>query len=115
MTNLQNTSHKETNSLESSKPKLNAKDKMKLLNLLTVILPAQKRFGTTEREMEAIIEVWARALGEYSIQQIVDAAWKYVKIRPDVPAASDINNIIKHGYPEARDNRYVKPTQSEIL
>jgi hypothetical protein len=102
MTTNQSILNNEKPSGENIKNKLNAKDKLKLLNLITVVLPAQKRFGTTEREMEAIIEVWARALGEYTTQQIVDATWKYVKMRPDFPSAADIANLIEYKHPDGK-------------
>lgn len=108
------------NAIDSQKNirrKLPAKDKLKLLNLMTVILPAQKRFGTTEKELEAIIEVWARALGEFTIEQITAATWQYVKMRPDVPAVCQIENIIRYGHPDGEQKKpgIQRPTQTDIL
>jgi hypothetical protein len=117
MKNHQNSLSSEIGSLKSSKQKLKPNDKMKLLNLLTVILPMQNRYGTTEKEIEAIIEGWARALGEFDIKSIVDATWAYIRIRPDIPAPAKIINIIRFGHPDGEKTHTGMriPTQSEIL
>lgn len=96
----------------ASKQKLKPNDRMKLLNLLTVVLPMQKRYGTSEKELEAILEGWTRALGEFNIQQIVDATWFYVKRYPDIPAPSQIENIIRYNRIERPQNPL--PTQRDI-
>lgn len=102
---------------QNTKLKLNANGKMKLVNLLTVIMPAQKRYGTTPAEIEAIVEVWSRALGEFDIQQIIDATWQYVKMRPDIPAPSQIENLIRYNHPDGKQEpKGIQiPTQKAIL
>lgn len=79
-----------------------------------MVLPAQKVYGKTSEDLQGMIEDWAIILADCKIEDIENATWDYVKNHDDFPAPANIMNIIKHGYPEPRDNRYVKPTQTEI-
>ena len=107
MTNL-------TGSEKTSMPKLSASDRLQILKLLRILFPMQKRYGTTEQEVEYIVEGWAIRLNGYKIKDILAAAWKYTETYSDIPTPANIINIINHGYPEPRDNRYVAPTQRPI-
>lgn len=75
----------------------------------------QKNYGKTPAELpdeaaafDAILPV---DVAPFVIKQ---AFFQYARTYPDVPSPSQIANIIDHGYPEPRDGRYVKPTQTEI-
>ena len=77
----------------------------------------QKRYGTTEQEIEYIVEGWAIRLNEYPIRHILDAAWKYTESRSDIPTPANIINIIKFNHPEGKQKLSMldsMPTQREI-
>lgn len=75
----------------------------------------QKNYGKTPAELKDEADAFDCILpGNASNFSITGAFRRYAQSYQDVPAPSQIANIIDHGYPEPKDGRFVLPTQTEI-
>lgn len=69
-------------------------EKQALALALSKVCALQKQYGKTQAELETLVEGFCWVLGGYPMERILDALAQYVRRNSDIPAPSDLANII---------------------
>ena len=105
-------SHQKNNDLQiNTPPRLNARSKQQLAELLGQTCALQKAYGKTAEELETLVEGFSWALAEYPIDEITLAMAHYIKTASDIPAPADIIKIIER----SREIAKIKQPDIETL
>lgn len=85
----------------------NLDDKKKIAGVMLPLIEMQKAYGRT-LDVKLVMSGWEMALSNlYSAEQVCFALQKYVLVKSDFPAPSDINLILNPPKPEITQAEYI--------
>jgi hypothetical protein len=83
------------NTSVATRPKWNDADKNRLSKAMSLICLLQKTYGKSPDQLGMLVEGFAWALSDFSVDEVLEALKKYVASKPDIPAPSDIIAILR--------------------
>lgn len=55
---------------------------------------AQKNYGKTESDFKTIVKAYLAILSDFTVEQILDAMRRYMRMQSDIPAPADLARIL---------------------